>query len=89
MAAYASVNQIETYLREEKSVPAAADNGGEERRKGPQDEDIHLESASFSWAPDVPPFLGPLFAKLTPGQLHIVGLVASKRATLGSGPLGP
>jgi hypothetical protein len=77
MAAYTSVNQIETYSHKEKSVLAAADNGGEERTAR---QDIHLKSASFSWAPDVPPFLGLLFDRLTRGQLHmVVGLVASVR----------
>jgi ABC-type multidrug transport system fused ATPase/permease subunit len=78
LAAYASMRRIEIYLSmEEKSnappqtVVEAKGNGG----------DITLDTASFAWAPETSPSLGPLSVRLTQGELHMcVGPVAAVRS---------
>ncbi|KAJ7028056.1 P-loop containing nucleoside triphosphate hydrolase protein [Mycena alexandri] len=83
-AAYASLKRIEKYLllEERQDLPARRDNAAPARETEKQDRwpsnDITLQSASFSWAPDKSAFLGPLSLSLTPGHLHLVaGPVAS------------
>ncbi|KAJ7822606.1 P-loop containing nucleoside triphosphate hydrolase protein [Mycena leptocephala] len=79
-AAYASLKRIQKYflLEERHDNPAPDHCDTYEKQDDRASADIILESASFSWAPDKPAFLGPLSLSLTPGHLHLcAGPVAS------------
>ncbi|KAJ7635711.1 P-loop containing nucleoside triphosphate hydrolase protein [Mycena polygramma] len=77
LAAYASVKRIEGYLSRDEKLRSPNENPQEK----PRSVNIHLEAASFSWAPDSAAFLGPLSLELAQGQLHVVvGPVASGKS---------
>ncbi|KAJ7493681.1 P-loop containing nucleoside triphosphate hydrolase protein [Mycena latifolia] len=78
IAAYASLKRIEGYLSRKEKVSSLNEIHQAEKLG---DHDISLETASFSWAPDTPPFLGPISMKMRQGELHIcVGPVAAGKS---------
>ncbi|KAF8312106.1 P-loop containing nucleoside triphosphate hydrolase protein [Clavulina sp. PMI_390] len=86
LAAYASLQRIQTFLQMEEHSPAHTGIGLEKREKVSTNksiEDFRMNEASFSWLPDSPVVLSDINLSLSPGKLHIcIGPVASGKTTL-------
>jgi ATP-binding cassette subfamily C (CFTR/MRP) protein 1 len=85
LAAFASIKRIESYLAmDEREIARREDGDDGNLQASDSDEkaggNIALLGASFTWAADQPPFLGPISIELSSRHLHVcTGPVASVR----------